>query len=48
MKRDKSGKRLANIFKLIKELPEDLLWFLDENHKLKFFENKNDVIIKIV
>ena len=48
MKRDKSGKRLANIFKLIKELPEDLLWFLDENHKLKFFENKNDVITYFV
>lgn len=44
IKRDKSGKRLANTFKLIKELPEDLLWFLDENHKLKYFNNKNEVI----
>lgn len=44
IKKDKSGKRLANIFKLIKELPEDLLWFLDENHKLKYFNNKNEVI----
>lgn len=42
--KDKSGHRIANQFKLIKELPEDLLWLLDEHHKLKYFENKNDVI----
>ena len=44
MKRDRSGKRIANKFKLIKQLPDDLLWLLDENHKLKNFINKNEVI----
>ena len=44
MKRDRSGKRIANKFKLIKQLPEDLLWLLDENHKLKYFQNKNEVV----
>lgn len=44
MKRDRSGRRIANKFKLIKQLPEDLLWLLDENHKLKNFASKNDVI----
>ena len=44
MKRDRSGKRLANKFKLIKQVSEDLLWLLDENHKLKFFQNKNEVV----
>ena len=44
IKRDRSGKRLANKFKLIKQVPEDLLWLLDENHKLKYFQNKNEVV----
>ena len=44
MKKDRSGKRIANKFKLIKQLPDDLLWLLDENHKLKNFQNKNEVI----
>ena len=44
MKKDRSGKRIANKFKLIKQLPDDLLWLLDENHKLKNFINKKDVI----
>ena len=44
MKKDRSGKRIANKFKLIKQLPEDLLWLLDENHKLKNFANKNEVV----
>ncbi len=44
MKRDRSGKRIANKFKLIKQLPDDLLWLLDENHKLKNFQSKLDVI----
>ena len=44
MKRDRSGRRIANKFKLIKQLPEDLLWLLDEKHKLKNFQNKNEVI----
>ena len=44
MKKDRSGKRLANRFKLIKMLSSDLLWLLDENHKLKNFQNKNEVV----
>ena len=44
IKKDRSGHRIANKFKLIKQLPEDLLWLLDENHKLKNFNNKNEVI----
>ena len=44
VQKDRSGKRLANIFKLIKEIPDDLLWLLDENHKLKYFNNKKEVI----
>ena len=44
MKKDRSGKRIANKFKLIKQLPDDLLWLLDENHKLKNFTGKKDVI----
>ena len=44
MKKDRSGKRLANRFKLIKMLSSDLLWLLDENHKLKKFQNKNEVV----
>ena len=44
MKRDRSGHRIANKFKLIKQLPDDLLWLLDEKHKLKNFTNKNEVI----
>ena len=44
MKKDRSGHRIANKFKLIKQLPDDLLWLLDENHKLKNFQNKNEVV----
>ena len=44
MKKDRSGHRIANKFKLIKQVPEDLFWLLDENHKLKYFQNKNEVI----
>ena len=44
IKKDKSGKRIANKFKLIKQLPDDLLWLLDENHKLKNFQDKKEVI----
>ncbi len=44
IKKDRTGKRIANTFKLIKEVPEDLLWLLDENHKLKYFKDKYDVI----
>jgi len=44
MKKDRSGHRIANKFKLIKQLPEDLFWLLDENHKLKYFQNKKEVV----
>lgn len=44
VKKDRSGKRIANKFKLIKALPDDLLWLLDEKHKLKNFVNKKEVI----
>lgn len=44
MKKDRSGKRIANKFKLIKQVSDDLLWLLDENHKLKYFQNKKEVI----
>lgn len=38
IKKDPTTISLANKFKLIKEVPEDLLWVLDENHKLKHFD----------
>lgn len=44
MKKDRSGHRIANKFKLIKQVPEDLFWLLDENHKLKYFQNKKEVV----
>lgn len=44
LKKDKSGLSIANKFKLVKQLPDDLLWLLDENHKLKFFQDKYEVI----
>lgn len=44
MKKDRSGKRIANKFKLVKQVSDDLLWLLDENHKLKYFQNKKEVV----
>lgn len=44
IKSDKSGKRLANKFKLIKKLTDDLLWLLDENGKLKHFKDRYEVV----
>lgn len=44
LRKDKSGVKLANAFKLIKQVPDDMLWLLDENHKLKYFNDKYDVI----
>lgn len=43
-KRDKKGISLANHFKLIKQIPDDLLWVLDENHKLKHFDSKEELL----
>lgn len=36
--------RLPNKFKLIKKVPNDQLWVIDENHKVKHFTNTNDLI----
>lgn len=44
MKKDRSGLRLARTFKLIKQVPEDLFWLLDENHKLKHFTNRYEIV----
>lgn len=44
LKKDKNGMKLANTFKLIKQVPDDLFWLLDENHKLKYFANRYDVV----
>lgn len=44
IKKDRSGHRIANKFKLIKQLQDDLFWLLDENHKLKYFQNRNEVV----
>ena len=44
LKKDKTGMKLANMFKLIKQVPDDLFWLLDENHKLKYFANRYDVV----
>ena len=35
---------LSNKFRLIKQVPDDLLWVLDENHKLKHFDTPYDLI----
>ena len=35
---------IVNKLKLIKQVPDDLLWLLDEHHKLKHFNNKYDVV----
>lgn len=44
LKKNKSGISIANRFKLIKMVSDDLLWLLDENHKLKYFQNRNEVV----
>lgn len=41
----KSGEnKIQNKFKLVKQIPDDLLWLLNENNKLKYFEDKYAVI----
>ena len=40
--------KLPNKFKLIKKMPDDLLWVLDENGKVKHFDTVNDLIIYFV
>lgn len=44
LKKNKTGLHIVNKLKLIKQLPEDLLWLLDENHKLKNFQNRNEIV----
>ena len=44
IKKDRSGMRIANKFKLVRVIPQDLLWLLDEDHKLKYFEDNKAVI----
>lgn len=44
IKKDRSGLRLARVFKLIKQVPEDLFWLLDEKHKLKHFTNRYEIV----
>lgn len=40
--------RLPNKFKLIKKVPDDQLWVIDENKKVKHFSTPNDLIIYFV
>lgn len=44
LKKDRSGNRLANMFKLISKVTPDLLWVLDENNKLKYFEDRYAIV----
>lgn len=43
--RNGGKENVYNIFKLIKVLPDDLLWVLDENGKIRHFLNPEDLII---
>ena len=42
--KDKDGIQLATKMKLIKQVPDDLLWLLDENKKLSYFNTVYSVI----
>lgn len=44
VKSDKTGEQLPSKFKLIKQVPDDLLWLLDENKKLAYFNTVYSVI----
>ena len=44
LKKGEDGLALPNMFKLIKQVPDDLLWLLDENCKLKYFNSNYEVI----
>ena len=44
VKSDKTGLQLPSKFKLIKQVPDDLLWLLDENKKLTYFNTVYSVI----
>lgn len=44
IKTKESERALVNKFKLVKTCPDDLLWLLDENHKLKYFSDRYEVV----
>lgn len=46
--RESVDTKLPNKFKLIKKMPDDLLWVLDENSKIKHFESVNELIMYFV
>lgn len=41
---DKTDTKLPNKFKLIKKVPEDQLYVIDEHNKVKYFESPNELI----
>ena len=42
----KDGKgSIPKMFKISKVVPDDLLWVLDENSKIRHFENANDLVV---
>ena len=44
LKRGEDSMALPNMFKLVKQVPDDLLWLLDEDEKLKYYNNCYEVI----
>ena len=44
LKKGEDSLALPNMFKLIKQVSDDLLWLLDENCKLKYFNSNYEVI----
>ena len=44
LKKGEDSLSLPNMFKLIKQVPDDLLWLLDEEEKLKYFNNCYEVV----
>ena len=44
LKKGEDGLSLPNMFKLIKQVPDDLLWLLDEDEKLKYYNSCYEVI----
>lgn len=44
VRKDPTTNALASKFKLMKQVPDDLLWVLDEKHKLKYFDGAHSLI----
>ena len=42
-RKDPDGERIISKLKLVKQVPSDLLWVLDENSKLKYFDNRYEL-----